>query len=64
MICPGKTKRVGDGSSLVDYNRSGIPLVEIVTEPDLSSPSEAREFLSELLTEIRSVIDLADNGER
>lgn len=61
---PGKTKRVGDGSSLVDYNRSGIPLVEIVTEPDLSSPSEAREFLSELLTEIRSVIDLADNGER
>ena len=61
---PGKTKRVGDGSSLVDYNRSGIPLVEIVTEPDISSPSEAREFLSELLTEIRSVIDLADNGER
>ena len=61
---PGKTKRVGDGSSLVDYNRSGIPLVEIVTEPDLSSPSEAREFLSELLTEIRSVIDLTDNGER
>lgn len=61
---PGKTKRVGDGSSLVDYNRSGIPLVEIVTEPDLSSPAEAREFLSELLTEIRSVIDLSDNGER
>lgn len=61
---PGKTKRVGDGSSLVDYNRSGIPLVEIVTEPDISSPSEAREFLSELLTEIRSVIDLPDNGER
>ena len=61
---PGKTKRVGAGSSLVDYNRSGIPLVEIVTEPDLSSPAEAREFLSELLTEIRSTIDLADNGER
>ena len=61
---PGKTKRVGDGSSLVDYNRSGIPLVEIVTEPDISSPSEAREFLSALLTEIRSVIDLTDNGER
>ena len=61
---PGKTKRVGDGSSLVDYNRSGIPLVEIVTEPDLSSPSEAREFLSQLLTEIRSTIGLEDNGER
>lgn len=61
---PGKTKRVGDGSSLVDYNRSGIPLVEIVTEPDISTPVEAREFLSALLTEIRSVIDLTDNGER
>ena len=61
---PGKTKRVGDGSSLVDYNRSGIPLVEIVTEPDISTPVEAREFLSALLTEIRSVFDLTDNGER
>lgn len=61
---PGKTKRVGDGSSLVDYNRSGIPLVEIVTEPDISTPMEAREFLSALLTEIRGVIDLTDNGER
>jgi aspartyl-tRNA(Asn)/glutamyl-tRNA(Gln) amidotransferase subunit B len=34
--------------SLVDYNRSGIPLVEIVTEPDLRSPKEARIFLGKL----------------
>jgi len=36
--------------SLADYNRSGIPLVEIVTEPELESPAQAREFLNKLLT--------------
>ncbi len=34
--------------TLVDYNRSGITLIEIVTEPVLSSPGEAREFLNQL----------------
>lgn len=34
--------------SLVDYNRHGIALLEIVTEPDMSEPSEAREFLERL----------------
>jgi aspartyl-tRNA(Asn)/glutamyl-tRNA(Gln) amidotransferase subunit B len=34
--------------SLVDYNRAGIPLIEIVTEPDLRSPREARRFLNKL----------------
>jgi aspartyl-tRNA(Asn)/glutamyl-tRNA(Gln) amidotransferase subunit B len=33
---------------LIDYNRSGLPLVEIVTEPDLDSPQEAREFMNVL----------------
>ncbi len=33
---------------LIDYNRSGLPLIEIVTEPDLSSPQEAREFMNTL----------------
>jgi aspartyl-tRNA(Asn)/glutamyl-tRNA(Gln) amidotransferase subunit B len=34
--------------TLVDYNRAGIPLIEIVTEPDLRSPKEARRFLNKL----------------
>lgn len=34
--------------SLIDYNRAGVPLVEIVTEPDLKSPGEAAAFMREL----------------
>lgn len=40
---------------LVDYNRSGLPLVEIVTEPTLSSPEEAREFMRRLLSVLEYV---------
>ncbi len=35
-------------ASMVDYNRSGVPLVEIVTEPDLRSPGESRRYLEQL----------------
>ncbi|MFA5175762.1 MAG: Asp-tRNA(Asn)/Glu-tRNA(Gln) amidotransferase subunit GatB [Candidatus Nanoarchaeia archaeon] len=37
-------------STLIDYNRSGHPLIEIVTEPEIESPEEAREFLKKLIT--------------
>lgn len=39
---------IGSQYSLLDYNRAGIPLIEIVTEPDMRSPAEAREFLEKL----------------
>ena len=39
---------VGSDYSMVDYNRAGIPLLEIVTKPDLRSGREARLFLEEL----------------
>jgi len=39
--------------SLVDFNRAGAPLIEIVTEPDMRNPIEAMEFLKVLRTQIR-----------
>lgn len=45
--------------SLVDFNRTGIPLLEIVSEPDLSSPFEAYEYLSMLKSTIQ-YLDVSD----
>ena len=51
----GKLTHVGGGGrihdagySLVDYNRSGVPLVEIVSEPDLRTSEQAKEYAAEL----------------
>ncbi len=55
---PGKLIHVGGDITsaryvLIDYNRSGIPLIEIVTEPDFENTKEVREFLSKL----RSILE-------
>ncbi len=60
----GKLMHEGDSlwqarGSLVDLNRAGLPLIEIVTEPDLRSPEEARLFLRELVSTL-SYLDVSD----
>ncbi len=44
-----------NGRTLIDLNRSGVPLIEIVTEPDIRTPDEARQFLQKLRTIIRYI---------
>ncbi len=45
----GESGRIHDaGYSLVDYNRAGVPLIEIVSHPDIRGPEEAKEYVAEL----------------
>ena len=45
----------GQSVSLIDFNRSSVPLMEIVTEPDIKSPEMAKEFLKGLRDIIRAL---------
>jgi len=47
-----KSTHAGD-QSLLDFNRAGLPLLEIVSEPDLRTPEEARQYLVKLRTVLR-----------
>ncbi|MCG8347614.1 MAG: Asp-tRNA(Asn)/Glu-tRNA(Gln) amidotransferase subunit GatB [Chloroflexales bacterium] len=44
----GRLLHAGDNSSLIDYNRSGVPLMEIVTRPDITSPEEAKRCFQKI----------------
>ncbi|HEX5590639.1 MAG TPA: Asp-tRNA(Asn)/Glu-tRNA(Gln) amidotransferase subunit GatB, partial [Candidatus Limnocylindrales bacterium] len=45
----------GDRISLVDFNRSGVPLMEIVTEPDVRTAEQARRYAEELQLLLRTI---------
>jgi aspartyl-tRNA(Asn)/glutamyl-tRNA(Gln) amidotransferase subunit B len=48
-IHPGTTGRIAEAEyALEDFNRAGVPLVEVVSEPDIRSPEESRAYLQEL----------------
>jgi aspartyl-tRNA(Asn)/glutamyl-tRNA(Gln) amidotransferase subunit B len=56
MIHVGESGRIhGSGASLVDFNRGGTPLVEIVTEPDLRGAAEAAEWARLLRETVRQL---------
>ena len=56
LIHHGESGRIhGAGASVVDFNRGGTPLVEIVTEPDLRSAQDARAFAQLLRTTLKQI---------
>lgn len=62
---PGRLIYEGSSSknqiTLVDYNRAGTPLVEIVTEPDFENPKQVREFLN-ILSDLLENLEVSDPG--
>ncbi|MFM2064975.1 MAG: hypothetical protein RLZZ507_4646 [Cyanobacteriota bacterium] len=53
LVHAGSERLSGSTYSLVDYNRAGVPLVEIVSEPDLRTGQEAAEYAQELRRIVR-----------
>jgi len=46
LVHTGTTGRISESeASIVDFNRAGTPLIEVVTEPDIRSPEEAKEYM-------------------
>jgi aspartyl-tRNA(Asn)/glutamyl-tRNA(Gln) amidotransferase subunit B len=59
LIYEGATEKTK--LTLVDYNRAGTPLVEIVTEPDFETPHQVREFLI-ILSDLLENLNVSDPG--
>jgi len=55
LVHGGSDRLAGSSHSLVDYNRAGVPLVEIVSEPDLRSGEEAAAYAQELQRIVRYI---------
>ncbi len=53
LVHAGSDRLAGSTYSLVDYNRAGVPLVEIVSEPDLRTGKEAAEYAQEIRRVVR-----------
>lgn len=53
LVHAGADRLAGSAYSLVDYNRAGVPLVEIVSEPDIRTGQEAAEYAKELRRIVR-----------
>jgi len=61
LVHKGSDRIMGADYSLVDLNRTGVPLMEIVTEPDMHSPEEAKVFMAELRKIVR-YLDVCDGN--
>ena len=57
----GKLVHGAADNSLVDMNRCGVPLIEIVSEPDMRTPAQAREYVQELRAILR-YLDICDGN--
>ncbi|MCZ0902409.1 Asp-tRNA(Asn)/Glu-tRNA(Gln) amidotransferase GatCAB subunit B, partial [Microcoleus sp. HI-ES] len=55
LVHGGSDRLSGSTYSMVDYNRAGVPLIEIVSEPDLRSGAEAAEYGQELRRIVRYI---------
>lgn len=55
LVHSGNTIKDSDSSN-VDYNRTGVPLIEIVSEPDMATPQEARAYMEK----VKSILEYID----